>query len=87
MKVTMEMIDAAMKKATEAGLLPRHARHEDVSINRELIRMVLTAALESKRNHAKASVPNTPGNPGGMGAAGTNGVRRSDLSKLTAGVF
>jgi len=87
MKVTTEMIDAAMKKATEAGLLPRHARGEDASINRELIRMVLSAALESERNHARQSVPNAPGSPGGREAAGTNGARRSGLPKLTAGVF
>lgn len=47
MKVTNQMIDAAMKKATEAGLLPRHARHEEVLINQELIRVVLQSALEA----------------------------------------
>jgi hypothetical protein len=47
MKVTTQMIDAAMKKATEAGLLPRHARHEDMLINQELIRVVLQSALEA----------------------------------------
>ncbi|KRB84660.1 hypothetical protein ASE07_04515 [Noviherbaspirillum sp. Root189] len=41
------MIDAAMKKATEAGLLPRHASQEDVLINQELIRIVLQSALEA----------------------------------------
>lgn len=46
MKVTTQMIDAAMKKATEAGLLPRHARQEDVLINQELIRIVLQSAME-----------------------------------------
>jgi hypothetical protein len=46
MKVTTQMIDAAMKKATEAGLLPRHASQEDVLINQELIRIVLQSAME-----------------------------------------
>lgn len=46
MKVTNEMLDAAVKKATEAGLLPRHARKEDMFINQELIRVVLQAALD-----------------------------------------
>lgn len=46
MKVTTQMIDAAMKKATEAGLLPRHARQEDILINQELIRIVLQSAME-----------------------------------------
>lgn len=47
MKVTNEMLEAAMKKAVEAGLLPRHACNEDVSINQELIRIVLQAALDT----------------------------------------
>ena len=47
MKVTPQMIDAAMKKATEAGLLPRHACGEDMLINQELIRIVLQSALEA----------------------------------------
>jgi len=47
MKVTAQMIDAAMKKATEAGLLPRHAPQEDMLINQELIRAVLQSALEA----------------------------------------
>lgn len=87
MKITTEMIDAAMKKATEAGLLPRHARCEDISMNRELIRMVLTAALDSECNHAKLPVPNAPGSQGGVQSSGTNGSRLSRLSKLSAGMF
>lgn len=85
MKITTEMIDAAMKKATEAGLLPRHARHEEVSINRELMRMVLTAALESRHDHGKPVVPNASGGQEGTDAAGTDSARLSIISKL-AGV-
>ncbi|RJF98986.1 hypothetical protein [Noviherbaspirillum saxi] len=47
MNITMQMIDAAVKKATEAGLLPRHARQEDLHINQELMRIVLQSALEA----------------------------------------
>ena len=45
--VTEEMLDAAMTKAVEAGLLPRHARREDASGYKDLIRFVLQAALEA----------------------------------------
>lgn len=44
--ITDEMLDAAMKKAVEAGLLPRHARGDDAQAYQELIRYVLQAALE-----------------------------------------
>jgi hypothetical protein len=47
MNVTEEMLDAAMKKAVEAGLLPRHACREDMSVNQELIRYILQAALDT----------------------------------------
>ena len=46
-RVTEEMLDAAVKKAVEAGLLPRHACREDSSGYQELIRYVLQAALEA----------------------------------------
>lgn len=45
--VTEEMLDAAMKKAVEAGLLPRHACREEASDYQELIRYVVQAALEA----------------------------------------
>ncbi len=46
MKITNEMLQVAMKKAVEAGLLPRNACHENLYANRELIRFVLKAALD-----------------------------------------
>lgn len=85
MKITTEMIDAAMKKATEAGLLPRHARREDVSINRELIRMVLMAALESERKHVKPALPEATGSQGAE-PVGMNSSRFSCLPKFVTGV-
>lgn len=87
MKVTTEMIDAAMKKATEAGLLPRHARREDVCINRELIRMVLTAALEGERKQAKAKAePPDAALGGGAEAVSPNSSRFSGMPKFVAGM-
>lgn len=44
MKVTKQMLDAAMRKAVEAGLLPRSALRQDSFADREVIRLVLEAA-------------------------------------------
>lgn len=57
MNVTDEMLDVAMKKAVEAGLLPRHACREDLSVNQELIRHVLQAALDTVANEASPRTP------------------------------
>lgn len=51
--ITDEMLDAAVKKAVEAGLLPRDACRADTLGYQELIRYVVTAALEV----APASTP------------------------------
>jgi hypothetical protein len=45
--VTDEMLGAAVRKAVEAGLLPRHACREGNSDYQELIRYVVEAALEA----------------------------------------
>lgn len=47
MDVSDDMLQAAMKKAVEAGLLPRHASHEETRINRDLIRVVLQAGVDA----------------------------------------
>lgn len=47
MNITNEMLQAAMKKAVEAGLLPRNAYRENMSDNQELIRFILKAALDA----------------------------------------
>jgi hypothetical protein len=57
MNVTEEMLDVAMKKAVEAGLLPRHACREDLSVNQELIRHVLQAALDTLASEASPRKP------------------------------
>ncbi|OWW18689.1 hypothetical protein [Noviherbaspirillum denitrificans] len=46
--VTEEMLDAAVRKAVEAGLLPRHACRDDAHGYQELIRFVLQAALDAQ---------------------------------------
>lgn len=48
MNLTEEMLDIAMKKAVEAGLLPRDACREDRYGQRELIRYILQATLETE---------------------------------------
>jgi len=63
-RVTDEMLDAAMKKAVEAGLLPRHASREDTSGYQELIRYVLQGALEAApaaNTSRKSSAPSRRG--------------------------
>lgn len=47
MIITNEMLQAAMKKAVEAGLLPRNAYRENMQGNQELIRFILKAALDA----------------------------------------
>ncbi|HJV82060.1 hypothetical protein [Noviherbaspirillum sp.] len=46
MRVTDEMVQVAVKKAVEAGLLPRHACREDTGSYQEIIELILRAALE-----------------------------------------
>lgn len=52
MKLTEEMLNTAMRKAVEAGLLPRHACREDKAGHRELMRFILQATLEADRNQS-----------------------------------
>lgn len=46
MEITQEMLDAAVKKAIEAGILPRRSRPEDIETNAEIMLQVLQAAFE-----------------------------------------
>ena len=45
MKVTEAMLDAAFRKATEAGLFPRHCSSYEMQVNREVMYGILTAAM------------------------------------------
>ena len=49
MEITNVMLEAAIKRATEAGLFPRHASAFDMTINLEIMRTVLNAALDAAR--------------------------------------
>lgn len=45
MDITDEMLQAAVRKAIEAGLLPRNARRDDARGSKELMRLIVQAAL------------------------------------------
>lgn len=53
--VTEEMLDAALRKAVEAGLLPRNACREDRQAYQELVHLVLVAALERSPSSVKGA--------------------------------
>ena len=46
MEITQEMLDAAVKKAVEAGILPRRSCPEDIETNSEIMLQILEAAFE-----------------------------------------
>ncbi|WP_151635594.1 hypothetical protein [Noviherbaspirillum aerium] len=46
MEITREMLEAAVKKAVEAGILPRRSCPEDIETNAEIMLQVLEAAFE-----------------------------------------
>ncbi|MEC4719160.1 hypothetical protein RY831_08370 [Noviherbaspirillum sp. CPCC 100848] len=46
MEITQEMVDAAVKKAIEAGILPRRSCPEDIETNVEIMLQILEAAFE-----------------------------------------
>jgi hypothetical protein len=52
MKITNEMLQSAIAKAIELGVLPRRSHPEDIATNAEIMHEVLLAALEksSKEN-------------------------------------
>ena len=47
MNITEDMLQAATRKAVEAGLLPRRMYVEDIATNAEIMHDILEAALES----------------------------------------
>lgn len=48
MELTDAMLQAAIDKAIEAGLLPKYVRKDASAVDREVLRLVLQAALEAK---------------------------------------
>ncbi|HEV2612160.1 MAG TPA: hypothetical protein VGU61_17980 [Noviherbaspirillum sp.] len=52
MKITNEMLQSAIAKAIELGVLPRRGHPEDIATNAEIMHEVLLAALEkSSKEH------------------------------------
>jgi len=63
MKVSDAMLDAAMKKAVEAGLVPRDAYREDTLGYQELVRYVVQAALDVQQKGGTAGGAGTATQP------------------------
>lgn len=53
MKLTNAMLQAAIDKAIEAGLLPKYARKDESAVDREVMRLVLQAALNASPNNSQ----------------------------------
>ncbi|HEY0844625.1 MAG TPA: hypothetical protein VGE12_04630 [Noviherbaspirillum sp.] len=47
MELTDAMLQAAIDKAVEAGLLPKYVRKDESAFDREVMKMVLLAALQA----------------------------------------
>lgn len=52
MKISEAMLDAGIQKATEVGLLARHATDSEKAFNRAVIRAVLEAVLSEQDGSA-----------------------------------
>jgi hypothetical protein len=48
MKLTNDMLKAAIDKAVEAGLLPKYARRVESAAEREVMKLVIQAALDAR---------------------------------------
>ena len=48
MELTNAMLQAAIDKAVEAGLLPKYVRKDESAVDREVMRLVLQAALQAE---------------------------------------
>lgn len=59
MEVTTEMLCAALKKATEAGLLPRNSTAAELADSMEVMHTILQAALDTVSD-AEAKPPAMP---------------------------
>lgn len=57
MKVTDDMVQVAVKKAVEAGLLPRDARHDQTRFYDGLMELILQAAFELAEDEGEVMPP------------------------------
>jgi hypothetical protein len=55
MKISEAMLDAAIRKAAEVGLFPRHLTDVDRAISRDLMRVVIEAALQASDDETYSS--------------------------------
>ena len=62
MLVTDEMVQTAVKKAIELGLLPRKSIPEDIATNRELMGEILECAFNAVEELPAPRVAYTPEN-------------------------
>ncbi|GAB3549397.1 hypothetical protein GCM10027343_31070 [Noviherbaspirillum agri] len=85
MKITNEMLQAAMKKAVEAGLLPRNAYRENMTDNQELIRFILKAALDVSPSARQPSGQEHPLSyrPAGNRRGAQNGKKGARVSEYS----
>lgn len=50
MELTEAMLQAAIDKAVEAGLLPKYVRKDESAVDREIMKLVLRAALDAGKS-------------------------------------
>lgn len=67
MNITDEMLQAAIRKAIEAGLLPRNASRDNAEESKAIMRLIVQAALSVEPQDAfaggKLSFDRCPGTP------------------------
>lgn len=56
MKISAAMLDAALAKAVEAGLIPRRCSAQEQAQNRQVMRSILEAALTAAEDRNIAQV-------------------------------
>lgn len=59
-QVTSEMLEVALLKAREAGLLPRHSTAVETAAEAELLRGILQAALDTLQDRAGEAYQECP---------------------------
>ncbi len=56
MDITDEMLEAAVRKATEAGVFRRHCNADERTLNMQIMQSILQAALALRDSGASESV-------------------------------
>jgi hypothetical protein len=58
MDISERMLNAALQKATDAGLFPRRCNAYEQAANREIIRSILRAAMDEASSESRPAVAN-----------------------------